>query len=666
MNFRSRPHIENRQMVQYPGEGITLSGQTTFDLGNYDGYIYDSHLDFVNGISGSTYITLPYSASTDPVSGWTEHTVFKPGYFRVIPARKITFSGNTDVVESVYQPDVTSYVLGSLDSQGTVGWMAMSAATVTPYIFDTSVVSDAIIPLVGSNVSQSTKSVVLGGLDNIINTNSHYSSILGGSGNTISHQNSHIIGSNITSDSSGTTFVNNLTIKGKFLVHSDGNGGTIQSGLESGSNVGQYTQHSVSGSVIDVLVNTESNVGKTSSLLINSAISGRSETIWSYGQGSVTGKYLSIGYDSDDHVRNTNFSINGFYRNKNIITTGENVDGLVIDFVDNSNSRLYFTQNTDVIMMLAGGPTSSDGSLGLALNPDGTEIPTSTIQIGGTGTTGTFKYRDGNQQSGYVLTSDNDGNATWQLVTTSFTGNTSGNCITDLYVSNVYGCSPVTFHDTIITPDLWVDNNVNVVGSVSATTFYGDGSNLTGISTGGSYWTGGTGVDSIISLNQSHTASGDNSVVAGGQANSVIGNSSSIIGGQNNILNANGSVIIGGTNITGTTNDTVYVPYLNIGNLSDTTTGTTYSNLVIDSGGNVLKNNQFYIGVNFTVTGVTWDYVAPEQFRINSVDNPSGISYITLLNGSTYTLGNTINLYDTFQLSGVTNTGFLKLNSELI
>jgi hypothetical protein len=31
----------------------------------------------------------------------------------------------------------------------------------------------------------------------------------------------------------------------------------------------------------------------------------------------------------------------------------------------------------------------------------------------------------------------------------SFTGNTSGDCITDLYITNLYGCSPVTVHDSL-------------------------------------------------------------------------------------------------------------------------------------------------------------------------------------------------------------------------
>ena len=31
-----------------------------------------------------------------------------------------------------------------------------------------------------------------------------------------------------------------------------------------------------------------------------------------------------------------------------------------------------------------------------------------------------------------------------------FTGNTSGNCITDLHVSNLYGCSHITIHDNLV------------------------------------------------------------------------------------------------------------------------------------------------------------------------------------------------------------------------
>jgi hypothetical protein len=42
---------------------------------------------------------------------------------------------------------------------------------------------------------------------------------------------------------------------------------------------------------------------------------------------------------------------------------------------------------------------------------------------------------------------------------TSFTGNTSGTCITDLYIDNLYGCSPITVHDDFI-PD--TDNTLKL------------------------------------------------------------------------------------------------------------------------------------------------------------------------------------------------------------
>ena len=213
---------------------------------------------------------------------------------------------------------------------------------------------------------------------------------------------------------------------------------------------------------------------------------------------------------------------------------------------------------------------------------------------------GTIKYRDvssiigaasadtfvtGSTLSGStLLLSRNDGvELTTDLSSILFTGNTSGDCITDLYITNLYGCSPITVNDTLnltnnarlninatssftlavesydnniatfrdvdgediffaqgslanqdlvfgfgdfgdaygyagYTLDtvlnqhnftngnlylgnvstfntdtkLYVDGNTKVTGSLSATTFYGDGSNLTGISTDNFFVSGGT------------------------------------------------------------------------------------------------------------------------------------------------------------------------------
>jgi len=64
--------------------------------------------------------------------------------------------------------------------------------------------------------------------------------------------------------------------------------------------------------------------------------------------------------------------------------------------------------------------------------------------------TGNFRiYKDA--FPGLVATSlDNDGTVGWGPISGgSFTGNTSGSCINDLYVHNLYGCSPIMVHDVL-------------------------------------------------------------------------------------------------------------------------------------------------------------------------------------------------------------------------
>jgi len=180
----------------------------------------------------------------------------------------------------------------------------------------------------------------------------------------------------------------------------------------------------------------------------------------------ASNKHIKLEYGGDNYVRPSGVSVTGsnFYKNKGILSLGNNSDGMVINISQTGNTgNLWFEQNGNSVMYLKGGPLPSDGSLGLMLNPDGTEIPTANLQVGGTGTTGTFKYVDGNELNGWVLTSDNDGNATWQAPSGSggsFTGG-SGNCITDFYVTNIHGCSPISIWDETQT------NGSNAYGTLS-------------------------------------------------------------------------------------------------------------------------------------------------------------------------------------------------------
>ena len=100
--------------------------------------------------------------------------------------------------------------------------------------------------------------------------------------------------------------------------------------------------------------------------------------------------------------------------------------------------------------------------------------------------------------------------------------------------------------------------------------------------------------------------------------------------------------------------------------LTETTTGTTYNNLVIDNVGNVLKNDYYHIGVNFQITGTTWNYIASEPFQIDSIDESVSMTYTLLHNGGAYTFGDPIALFDDITISNNSQPGLLKLNTKLI
>jgi hypothetical protein len=61
-----------------------------------------------------------------------------------------------------------------------------------------------------------------------------------------------------------------------------------------------------------------------------------------------------------------------------------------------------------------------------------------------------------------------------------FTGNTSGDCITDLYVSNIYGCSLVTLHNHLI-PN--IDGSIDLGGELTVTDVNYTGASTTGLTT---------------------------------------------------------------------------------------------------------------------------------------------------------------------------------------
>jgi hypothetical protein len=72
----------------------------------------------------------------------------------------------------------------------------------------------------------------------------------------------------------------------------------------------------------------------------------------------------------------------------------------------------------------------------------------------------------------------------------------------------------------------------------------------------------------------------------------------------------------------------------------------------------------FYIALNF-VDLEEFVYVAPETFKIVSIDNPSGLTITITVNDVAYVLGDTINELDVVKIN-VDVIGFIKLNCEII
>ena len=107
MNFRTRPHFEDRQIVQYNDESINLSGTTI---------ISPTVLDFTGTTTGQT--TVDISGLVGYLNEGREYG------FRVEPPL-LKISGSTGYTTV----DVTGYVLTSVDEYGNVGWQPMSGGT---------------------------------------------------------------------------------------------------------------------------------------------------------------------------------------------------------------------------------------------------------------------------------------------------------------------------------------------------------------------------------------------------------------------------------------------------------------------------------------------------------------------------------------------------------
>jgi hypothetical protein len=231
------------------------------------------------------------------------------------------------------------------------------------------------------------------------------------------------------------------------------------------------------------------------------------------------------------------------------------------------------------------------------------------------------------------------------LSSLEFTGNTSGDCITDLYVRRLYGCSPITVHDTITYNGSIIDsattnsfifgsNHVLTASSLThgvnadANVILGGNDNRITPNSTGFYNTiiGGYGNEMNARINYASIIGATNSnissstlaptTIIGGDSNTIeTSQSSVIIGGEGNFIgNSDRTIILGGSGITGTTDDTVYTPDLNVSGdiLINNTYGSIFSEL------DVLSPNDTTLTLSGTSPQLT-------EFRVLS-PNAGGIS----------------------------------------
>jgi hypothetical protein len=271
---------------------------------------------------------------------------------------------------------------------------------------------------------------------------------------------------------------------------------------------------------------------------------------------------------------------------------------------------------------------------------------------------GTFKYTPG-AVAGYVLTSDASGVASWQMSPSGsgvFTGNTSASCITDLYITNLHGCSPITIYNSL------QSNGSLATGTLShaegsQTTASGIYSHTEGILTKalgiGSHSEGGGNLASGTyshAEGQSNTASGYYSH-AGGYGSNSFGAASFVHSFDSSII-GNNSAILGGQNITGLTNNTTYVPNL-----------TVRENFILHSD-SVLEvvdiPGSFENLAKGSYTEFNWDGITT---NLLSNSNPSGYTSFILGNLSTFPTNNNYGFLSYYG-SGYTRTGVPQTGSD--
>jgi hypothetical protein len=664
MNFRTRPHFEDRQIVQYLDENITLSGITN---------IAPIVLNFSGTTTAETAVTI--SELTGYLNGG------KLSGFVVKPPTLLQ-SGTTATTTT----NVENFVLKSLDQYGSVGWAPISGISWS--------VSACTSPLNVTNIVPCTPGGTIyfnaGNLE--IN-------------NTVRiNDGSQVNGYVFTSDGSGNgswlppvdNYTTGATLNGTVIEFD-------RTDLSNAYNVDikpallDYLPLRITGNTV---VSVDDNVdlyfsGFTGSSIINYV---------NYGDSLeyINGTVISKDYATLFNRRVTNLETFSIYAIQS--------KGIALDYSDSGGTVNEFYVNKSAMLANSTIPTFQGIKYGSDYSPN------------------------------YTNRSLVDKEYVDNLVSsTIFTGNTSASCITDLWVSNIHGCSPITIWDSVQSIGslatgttsfaLGIGNLASGIASFaeggnttangpashsegSGTLADGDASHAEGYQTialgdyshvegwqtlaSGNFGSHAEGFLTIASGTTSHSegrstvaggsnshaegnstkaygsdshSEGSNTIAIGtgshaGGDNSIASGNTSFIHSTNSLVTGNRSAILGGQNITGTTDDTVYVPYLNISNLS---VGVPINNLGIDSSGNVVVGTSGSGSTTGIFSGIT----------ILNITTGTSVSILGITSGGTIVDGS--DLYgdicsycsdvvsgDTFISTGITETNIINVDSSTI
>jgi hypothetical protein len=262
-----------------------------------------------------------------------------------------------------------------------------------------------------------------------------------------------------------------------------------------------------------------------------------------------------------------------------------------------------------------------------------------------------------------------------------FTGNTSANCINDIFVKNLHSCSPLNINPNDegniyfgstsgITIDL-TNTSLFVSGSTSATTFYGSGSGLTNIPISGI-----TNLNGILN-NKFDTSGGtiSGNITANGFNGSGSGLTGILISGVdtlgttlNNKLDKSGGTVSGSLVVNGNftvlgSATTVNTQTLNVADneiiLNSNLTGATDLPFFGKSGINVLRGSA-------TTTSILWDETLGYWVGGYSGSTRrllfSGDVTDVFVTGGTYSASSSTIIFrnntgGTFNVTGITATG---------